>query len=257
MKVQDSIAIVTGGNRGIGEGFVHALIAAGAAKVYVGTRTVTAADHLVAAYPGKAVAIALDVTDEAQVQAAAAACPDTQIVVNNAGAFNNTLLIGAPDMTAARHEMDVNYFGTLAMCRAFAPVLGRNGGGSIINVLSVGGILAIPNMGGYSPSKFAAHALTTIVRAELAAQGTHVGCLIVGSVDTRMASHVKGAKEDPADIGRAGVAAIEKNIKEMDTDHFAVTMRAAMHRDAATLEKRMAMMLGAAELSTDKVARKK
>jgi short-subunit dehydrogenase len=171
-------------------------------------------------------------------------------VINNAGAFHNQLLIGAESMDAARDEMAVNYFGPLAMARAFAPVLAANGGGSIINVLSVGGILAVPNMGGYSPSKFAAHALTTILRAELAPQDTHVGCLIVGSVDTRMASHVAGNKEKPADIARAGIAAIEKNLREMDTDVFALTMRAALHRDPATLEKRMAAAVHATDVST-------
>ncbi len=250
MEVKDSVAIVTGGNRGIGEAFVRELLAAGASKVYVGARKIESADHLQREFPDRAVAVALDVTDESSVAAAAASCGDVSIVINNAGAFNNELLIGASTMVAARNEMDVNYFGPLAMSRAFAPLLARNGGGSIINILSVGAILAVPNMGGYSPSKFAAHALTTIVRAELASQGTHVGCLIVGSVDTRMASHVAGQKEKPEDIARAGIAAIRKNIREMDTDLFALTMRAALHRDPATLEKRMAASVHATEIST-------
>jgi NAD(P)-dependent dehydrogenase (short-subunit alcohol dehydrogenase family) len=250
MQVKNSVAIVTGGNRGIGEAFVRELLAAGASRVYVGARKVESADHLQQEFPDRAVAVALDVTDEASVQAAAEHCADVSIVINNAGAFHNQLLIGAESMDAARDEMAVNYFGPLAMARAFAPVLAANGGGSIINVLSVGGILAVPNMGGYSPSKFAAHALTTILRAELAPQGTHVGCLIVGSVDTRMASHVAGNKEKPADIARAGIAAIEKNLREMDTDVFALTMRAALHRDPATLEKRMAAAVHATDVST-------
>ncbi|MEQ8516142.1 MAG: SDR family oxidoreductase [Chromatocurvus sp.] len=250
MQVKNSVAIVTGGNRGIGEAFVRELLAAGAGKVYVGTRRVESADHLQREFPNRAIAVALDVTDEASVSAAAANCGDVSIVINNAGAFHNALLAGAASMDAARNEMDVNYFGPLAMSRAFAPILAKNGGGSIINVLSVGAILAVPNMGGYSPSKFAAHALTTILRAELAGQGTHVGCLIVGSVDTRMASHVAGKKEKPEDIARAGIAAIEKNLREMDTDLFALTMRAALHRDPAALEKRMAGTVHATDLST-------
>ncbi len=250
MQVENSVAIVTGGNRGIGEAFVRELLAAGAAKVYVGTRDLQAASHLQEAFPDRAVPVALDVTDEASVAAAAARCPDASIVINNAGAFHNKLLVGADSMDAARNEMDVNYFGPLAMSRAFSPILAGNGGGAIINVLSVGAILAVPNMGGYSPSKFAAHALTTILRAELADQGTHVGCLIVGSVDTRMASHVAGQKEKPEDIARAGIAAIEKDIREMDTDQFALTMRAALHRDPATLERRMAATVRATSLST-------
>jgi len=250
MDLRNSVAIVTGGNRGIGEGFVRALLEAGAAKVYVGSRDAAAAQPLVDEFPGRAIAVALDVADEASVEAAAIRCPDVQIVVNNAGTFENQLLIGAADSSAARREMEVNYFGTLYMCRAFAPILASNGGGSILNVLSVGGILAVPNMGGYSPSKFAAHALTKIVRAELAPQGTHVGCLIVGSVDTRMAAHVKGAKEQPIDIARAGVAAIRKNLREMDTDTFAVTMRAALHRDPAGLEQRLAEAVHATDIRT-------
>mgnify|MGYP005855750241 CR=1 FL=1 len=250
MQVKNSVAIVSGGNRGIGEAFVRELLAAGASKVYVGTRQLESADHLQQEFPNRAVAVALDVSDPASVTAAAVACTDVSIVINNAGAFHNQLLLGADTMDAARNEMEVNYFGPLAMSRAFAPILANNGGGAISNVLSVGAILTVPNMGGYSPSKFAAHALTTILRAELAEQGTQVGCLIVGSVDTRMASHVAGSKEKPEDIARAGIKAIEKNIPEMDTDMFAVTMRAALHRDPATLEKRMAATVHATNLST-------
>ncbi|MFN2329723.1 MAG: SDR family oxidoreductase [Chromatocurvus sp.] len=250
MQVKNSVAIVTGGNRGIGEAFVRELLAAGASKVYVGTRQLHGADHLQQAFPNRAVAVALDVTDPASVAAAAAACTDVSIVINNAGAFHKELLLGADNMDAARDEMEVNYFGPLAMSRAFAPILAKNGGGAISNVLSVGAILAVPNMGGYSPSKFAAHALTIILRAELAEQGTQVGCLIVGSVDTRMASHVAGSKEKPEDIARAGIKAIEKNIPAMDTDMFAITMRAALHRDPATLERRMAATVHATDLST-------
>ncbi len=127
-------------------------------------------------------------------------------MVNNAGLFANQTLLGATDMAVARQEMEVNYFGTLAMCRAFAPVLGRNGGGAIINVLSAAALISIPNMGGYGPSKAATRSLSGAVRAELSPQGTQVTALIVGSVDTRMASHVEGGKEKPDDIARAGPA---------------------------------------------------
>lgn len=250
MKVSGQVAIVTGGNRGIGEGFVRTLLEAGATKVYVGARDIATAQHLADEFPGRAIPVALDVTNEAQVAAAAAACGDVSIVVNNAGAFFQQRLIGAPDMSYARAEMEINYFGMLSMCRAFAPILKANGGGAIVNVLSVGAIIAAPVMGGYSPSKFAAHALTTNVRAELADQGTQVIALIVGSVDTRMAAHVKGTKEKPEDIGRAGILAIEKNITEMDTDFMAVTARAALARDPRSIERQMAAQLKMTEIST-------
>ena len=250
MEVQGSVAIVTGANRGIGEGFVHVLIEEGAAKVYAGARDPASAQHLVDQYPGVVVAIALDVTKPETITAAAAACPDVSVVVNNAGAFHNKLLIGADDLSAARDEMEVNYFGPLQMARAFAAALKANGGGAILNVLSVGGIVAVPNMGGYSPSKFAMRAAGTCIRAELVGQGTSVTSLIVGSVDTRMASHVKGSKEQPADIARAAMKGITRGIDEIDTDRFAVESRAALARDPKGMERGMAKMLHAKELST-------
>jgi NAD(P)-dependent dehydrogenase (short-subunit alcohol dehydrogenase family) len=250
MDIQGSVALVTGGNRGIGEAFVRVLLESDARKVYVGSRDPKAAAHLVADYPGRCAAIELDVTDAAEVESAARHCADVSVLVNNAGLFANQTLLGAADMSAARSEMEVNFFGVLAMCRAFAPVLKRNGGGAIVNVLSAAGIACLPNMGGYSPSKAAARFLTTSVRAELADQGTQVSALIVGSVDTRMASHVEGAKEKPEDIARAGLKAIRHNIDELDTDRMAVEVRAALQLDPKGFEKRLAKMLHATSVRT-------
>jgi NAD(P)-dependent dehydrogenase (short-subunit alcohol dehydrogenase family) len=250
MEVRGCVAIVTGANRGIGEAFVRVLIAEGAARVYAGARHPASARHLEAEGDGRVKAIRLDVTQADQIAEAARACTDVSVVVNNAGAFTNRLLIGADDMSGARDEMEVNYFGPVAMARAFAPILKSNGGGAILNVLSVGGIVAAPNMGGYSPSKFAMRAAGACIRAELADQGTSVTSLIVGSVDTRMASHVKGQKEAPEDVARAAMRGITRGTDEIDTDRFAVESRAALARDPKGMERQMARMLKAAELST-------
>ena len=249
MKISDSVALVTGGNRGIGEAFVRALLAGGARRVYVGSRDVANARHLVDEAPDRVVAIPLDVTHPQDVEQAAANCPDVSILINNAGAFCMQTLLRAPDMTSARMEMEINYFAPLAMCRAFAPILGRNPQSAIANVLSSGGVVAVPGMGGYSPSKFAARAMTTCIRAELAPQGTSVTALIVGSVDTRMASHVEGFKEAPATIAKAGLKAIERGIDEMDTDSMAIEVRASLARDPKALELMMRR-----SLSTDRVS---
>jgi NAD(P)-dependent dehydrogenase (short-subunit alcohol dehydrogenase family) len=250
MDIENAVPIVTGGNRGIGEGFVRAFIEAGAARVYVGTRKLADAAHLVREFGDRAVPVKLDVTDEAQVEAAAGQCSDVNVVVNNAGVFTNRLLIGADDMSGAREEMEVNYFGTLAMCRAFAPLLAANGGGAIVNVLSAAALVDIPNMGGYGPSKTAARFLSAGVRAELAGQGTQVTALIVGSVETRMSAHVKGSKEQPIDIGRAGIKAIRHGIDEMDTDWMATSVRASVALDPKGYERRLAKLLKAETLDT-------
>jgi len=250
MEIANSVVLVTGGNRGIGEAFARAFVAAGVRRVYVGTRRLDAAAHLVAEAPDRIVAIELDVTDEGSIARAARDCPDVTILVNNAGQFFRQTLLTAPDLSSARTEMEVNYFGPLAMCRAFAPILARSPRSAIANVLSAGGVVAVPIMGGYSPSKFAARAMSTCLRAELAAQGTTVTALFVGSVDTRMASHVKGAKEKPETIAAAGLAAIRRGAEEVDADPMALEVRAATIREPEALARRFAKQLGATEIST-------
>ncbi|MEO0574555.1 MAG: SDR family oxidoreductase [Pseudomonadota bacterium] len=246
MEINGCTALVTGGNRGIGEGFVQELLAAGAAKVYIAARDTSAAEALYATDPERLAIVELDVTDPTHIDAAATACTDVTLLVNNAGMFVGQSLLGAPDLDAMRAEMDVNCFGTIAMTRAFAPIIERNGGGSVVNVLSAGGIVAVPEMGGYSPSKFAARAASNCLRAELAPRGIHVAALIVGSVDTRMAAHVKGVlKAAPADIAKAGILAVTQGIDEHDTDPHAIGIRAALARDPSGLATRLAMGVGA------------
>jgi len=249
-KAAGSVALVTGANRGIGLAIVRELATRGAKKIYAGVR---APADLAGEFDelGAIVEItALDVTDRDAVQAAAAACPDVNLLVNNAGRFENQRLVLTGDPDAARREMEVNYFGVLNMTRAFAPVLGANGGGYIVNVLSVAGAFPAPFMGGYSPAKAATLFLSSITRSELADQGTEVTALIVGSVDTRMAAHVQGRKEDPADIARAGLDALDRGEHVADTDFMAIDARARYARDPARYERGMTKLLKATVMDT-------
>ena len=250
MELTNSTALVTGANRGIGEAFVRALLKAGALQVYAACRDVANAAHLVEEGAGRVVAVPLDLTRPETIEAAAARCGDVSLLINNAGQFSNQSLLRAPDLAAARLEMEINYFGPLAMCRAFAPILGLHAQSAIANVLSAGGIVAVPGMGGYSPSKFAGRAMTTCVRAELASQNTSVTALIVGSVDTRMASHVQGFKEAPSTIAEVGLKAIRKGADEVDTDFMAIDVRASLARDPKALEAAMRRSLSDAPVTT-------
>ena len=151
--IAGSIALVTGANRGIGRAFVDELLLAGATKVYAGARDPNRA----AIDDDNVEVVQLDVTDPPSVAAAAAHCADVSLLLNNAGYFANKRLVLTDDPDAARQEMEVNFWGALAMTRAFAPILGANGGGAIVNVLSVAGAVPAAFMGGYSTSKAATY----------------------------------------------------------------------------------------------------
>ncbi len=148
----------------------------GAKKVYTGMRDVGAFDKIASDWPeelrGNVKPVVIDVTNEDQVNSAVARAGDVNLLINNAGIARFSRLIAAENLVAAREEMEVNYFGTLRVSRAFAPVLKKNGGGAIVNILSVASLGNFPMLGSYSASKAALHSLTQGIRAELAGQGT-------------------------------------------------------------------------------------
>jgi len=133
MNIENSIALVTGSNRGLGKAYTDALLAAGAAKVYAGARDASS----VAITDNRLIPVKLDVTQDKDVQAATAACADVNLLINNAGIMLASPMLAEDSEAALRAEMEVNVFGMLRMVRAFAPVLARNGGGAIANMLSV------------------------------------------------------------------------------------------------------------------------
>jgi NAD(P)-dependent dehydrogenase (short-subunit alcohol dehydrogenase family) len=204
--VAGAVALVTGANRGIGAAFVSGLLEAGAQRVYAAARdpqTLVLVER-----DARIVPITLDITDDTSVQAAAAQLIDVDLVVNNAGVLLGARLIAAADLSAARQEMEVNYFGLLRMSRAFAPILAANGGGALINVLSILARVASPAGGGYAASKAAALSLTQAVRAELLPQGTRVIGVLPGFVDTAMAEGVSAPKIQPSEVVRATLDAL-------------------------------------------------
>lgn len=234
MEIENQIALVTGANRGIGRRLVAELQRRGAAKVYAAARRPETVD-----IPG-AVPLRLDVTDDASVAEAAAVATDVTLLVNNAGVATLAKLVDGPEADI-RLEMETNYFGTLRMVRAFAPVLGANGGGAILNVLSVMAWTAYEHSNGYSASKAAAWALTNGVRLELAGQGTQVTGLAMASVDTDMMAWADGIeKTDPAEIARLAVDGIEAGAMEVLGDENTRRWKARLGEDPALLYPQLA-----------------
>ncbi|MET7861185.1 SDR family oxidoreductase [Streptomyces sp. NPDC005318] len=211
MELKDSVAVVTGANRGLGRRLTTQLLERGA-KVYAATRRPQSVNV------DGAVPLHLDLTDSASIEAAARIASDATVLVNNAGIFTPTALI-AGEEEAVRLEMETNYFGPLAVTRAFAPVIEANGGGAVLNVLSVLSWLHLPASGAYSAAKAASWALTGAVRQELAPRGITVSGLYVGFMDTDMAAQVPAdQKTDPASVAAQALDGLEKGLPEILAD---------------------------------------
>jgi NAD(P)-dependent dehydrogenase (short-subunit alcohol dehydrogenase family) len=225
MQISGSVALVTGANRGLGLAFARELVRRGAAKVYGAARD-----------PGKVTEpgvqpVALDITDGDQVERAAAQCADVSLLVNNAGVLRYSTFTSAPDLDAARQEMETNYFGTLRMCRAFAPVLAANGGGAIVNMLSVTSFYTNPFNASYGASKAAAWSLTNGVRLELHHQGTLVVAVHAGFIDTDMAALATGPKDSPESVAQQVFDAVEAGRIEVLADERSRFIKASLSRD--------------------------
>jgi short-subunit dehydrogenase len=166
------------------------------------------------------VPLQLDITDPASVRAAAEAASDVTLLINNAGISTHSGLVDG-DLDLIRLEMETHYFGPLGVTRAFAPIIVDNGGGGILNVLSVLSWLHIPAYGAYGAGKAAAWAMTDVVRHELASSNVAVTGLHVGYMDTDMASYVApGEKTDPAIVAAAALDGIEAGATEVVADAF-------------------------------------
>ncbi|MEU7789123.1 SDR family oxidoreductase [Amycolatopsis sp. NPDC049159] len=221
MDIKGAVVLVTGANRGLGRKFAEALLARGAAKVYAAARNPESVD-----LPG-VVPLRLDVTDPASIREAAASAGDVTLLVNNAGSSTGSTLLGGR-LEDIRLEMDTHYFGTLAVTREFAPILERNGGGAVLNVLSVLSWFTAPQVAAYSAAKSAAWSLTNALRLELAPQKTQVTALHVGYMDTDMAKHVDGPKVDPAVVAGLALDGVEAGRFEVLADDVTRNVRAGL-----------------------------
>jgi len=229
--IEGTTALVTGANRGLGMAFVQALLDRGAAKVYAGARNPGTVDVTDA----RVVPVQLDITNFDDIAAAARDCTDVSLLVNNAGAMLLRPFLSAPDMSAARTEMETNYFGTLAMARAFAPVLAAAGGGGLVNVLSVASWLASPFNASYCASKSAEWALTNALRVELRTQGTLVVGVHAGFIDTDMADTVDDPKISAQEVAEQTLDAIEKGRPEVLTDEWTRHVKNSVATDQDSL----------------------
>jgi NAD(P)-dependent dehydrogenase (short-subunit alcohol dehydrogenase family) len=209
MNIAGSVALVTGANGGIGRAFVAALLKRGAAKIYVAARDPASLSELLKDSDGRLVPLRLDVTDSAQVTAAATAVPDVTLLINNAGYAAFEGAIAAADLSKARQEMEVNYFGPLVVTRAFGPVLAGSGGGAVVNMLSMLALVSLPLAASYSASKAAALSLTRSIRAEFATQGTLVVGVLAVQTESAMGAQMPAPRLSPEEVAGDALDAVQ------------------------------------------------
>lgn len=212
MQLQDMVILVTGANRGLGLALARTALASGAKKVYAAARNPACID-----LPG-VTTLMLDVTHDADAAAAAAACGDVNILINNAGIARGSSLLAAGGLEAARSEFETNVFGPWRLSQAFAPVLAANGGGAIVNVLSVLSWLNLPGVSTYCTSKSAAWGLTNALRSELRAQKTQVLGVHIGFMDTELSAGVQAPKIRPDDVAQQVLRALVAGREELLAD---------------------------------------
>ncbi|OBF29585.1 short-chain dehydrogenase [Mycobacterium sp. ACS1612] len=221
MTTEQITALVTGANRGLGKRFAEQLVARGA-KVYGGARRPETVD-----VPG-VIPVQLDITDPGSVARAAELATDVNVLINNAGVSTAAnLLSGSFD--DVRLEIETHFLGTLAVTRAFVPVIESNGGGSILNVLSVLSWAHAPEFGAYSAAKAAGWAMTDAIRQELAPRGIHVASLHVGYMDTDMAAHAPAdRKTDPSVVAKLALDGLFAGEPEVIADDLTRHVKAQL-----------------------------
>jgi NAD(P)-dependent dehydrogenase (short-subunit alcohol dehydrogenase family) len=233
MLIQGSTALVTGANRGLGTHFADALIDRGADRVYACARNPETLAPLLAAHGQRVVPLRLDVTDPEAVATAAARAGDCTLLVNNAGVLETLGLMEAGGLEPLQREMAVNVYGLARMCQAFAPLIAGNGGGAIVNMLSVSSLYNYPPFGTYCASKATAMSLTECLRYELKDQAIEVFGVYAGLIDTDMVGSLKGEKTQPQEVARAALDGVEAGVPDIDADQRSKVVRAALRDDPA------------------------
>ena len=219
MNIQNAVVLVTGANRGIGLAFAQALLARGARKVYAAAR-----DPATVTLSGVQ-ALRLDVTKPEEIAAAAQQANDVTLVINNAGIAQPGGFLADDSDAVARRIFETNFFGMLNVSKTFAPVLKANGGGALLNVLSVASWVNGGELAAYSASKSAAWSLTNALRHELAAQKTQVLGLHMAYVDTDLTRGFEVQKSSAEEIVQRALDGLEAGADEVLADALTQQVR--------------------------------
>lgn len=240
MQINSATALVTGANRGIGRALVDSLLKAGVKQVYAATRSQESANAL-ASLDFRVTPIVLDITDGAQIKRTVAAAGNVNLLINNAGVLDFGSFFDATDDQVQRN-FATNFHGTLHMSTSFASVIAGNGGGTIVNMLTLVALASMPGLSVYNASKAAAWSMTQSLRANLAPQNIQVIGVFPGAVDTDMLAGVDMPKTSPAEIAEAVIGGIMANSEDVFPDPMSAGLYAQWKQDHKAVEKQFATM---------------
>lgn len=241
MNIENSVVLVTGANRGIGRALVEALLQRSAARVYATARRLADLTPVVALDRKRVVAVQMDVTKPYEIDAAAALAKDVNLLINNAGVLDFGSVLEVP-AAALQRAMDTNYYGMLHTTRAFAPSIDANGGGAVVNILTLVALASMPRIGAYNASKAAAWSMTQALRADLAGRGIQVFGVFPGPVDTEMARGIELPKASASDVADSIVEGIEAGTEDIFPDPMSQQIYSAWKVDHKAVERQFASM---------------
>lgn len=236
MKLENKVVLVTGANRGIGKALVEALLKTGVKKIYAAARKT---GELPDFGDARVVPVKLDITDREQIKNAAKQASDTQLLINNAGALAAASILEG-DEESLKRDMEVNYFGTINVTRAFIPVLRKNGGGAIASVSSVVGLASIAGIGGYSASKAALFSAIQGMRSELKGKNIEVFGIFPGPIDTDMARGFEMDKTSPQETAENIVKGISEGKEDIFPDNYSKEVGKTWASNPKELERQFA-----------------
>ena len=217
---------VTGANGGLGEQFVLQALERGATKVYAAARTPREWADI------RIQPLTLDITSADAVTRAVAAARDVDLLINNAAIAPPTDSISGPE-DELRRIFETNFFGTLRVANAFAPILAANGGGTMLNILSAAVWISMPTA--YAASKAALWSATNALRLELEGQGTQVIGLLVGMIDTPMTTHFNVPKSSAANVVAQAYDGVENGALEVLADETTRDLKSRLNTKAEAL----------------------
>ncbi len=238
MKLDDKTIFVTGSNRGLGKALVEALLKQPVKKIYAAARRI---EDLPTFNDSRVVPIKLDFGDPVQINQAVAQAQDIDVLINNAGVLSyGGVVSGESDLL--KQDMEVNYFGTLNLSRSFIPVLEKQGGGAIVNLLSVLSLASMASVSGYSASKAALFSATQAMRTELKEENISVYGVFPGPIDTDMVKGLEMQKTSALATAENIVAGIIADQEDIFPDPFSLQVSELWAKNPKALERQFADM---------------